>query len=226
MTNRATVTKKPVYPYRTLQASSYNRASVTPDDPKGWFANSDCNFDLRKETNNGRSESVLMEYEGPGVVTRVWTPFFYFDFNNRKGQDIMFYLDGDTCPTIRTNFIELVTGKSFVAAPFAGYTCRAGDLYLPVSFGKSCKITVEGKPYFYIINYRAYDKNVKVETFKPEFMTTCKAQLESTGRELTNPTPFAGGRKITFSEPIRATETAKLDLPAGSSAIHNIEFRL
>jgi hypothetical protein len=226
MTNRATVTKKPAYPYRTLQASSYDRASVTPDDPKGWFANGDYNFDVRKETNNGRSESVLMEYEGPGVITRVWTPFFYFDFKNRKGTNIMFYLDGDTCPTIRTNFIELVTGKSFVSTPFAGYTCRAGDLYLPISFGKSCKITVENKPFYYIINYRAYDTNVKVETYKPEFMTTYKAKLESTGHELTNPTPFAGGQKITFSKPIQATETATLDLPTGNSAIHNIEFRL
>ncbi|MDR1224105.1 MAG: DUF2961 domain-containing protein [Tannerella sp.] len=226
MTDRTAIAKKPAYPYKSLQASSYNRASVTPDDPDNWFVNSDNNFDLRKETNRGRSESVLMECEGPGVVTRIWTPFFYFDFNDRKGPDILFYLDGDTCPAIRTNFIALVTGESFISKPFAGYTCRAGDLYLPVSFGKSCKITVEGNSFYYIINYRAYDKRVKAETFQPEFVTQYKTLLEKTGSELMNPRPFEGGRKIAFSEWIQPDTGTGVPLPKGSSAIYTVEFKL
>jgi hypothetical protein len=150
MADRSVVTKKPVYPYKTLQYSSYNRASVSPDDPAGWFANGDQGFDIRNEINNGREESVLMECNGPGVLTRIWIPFFYKNFNNRKGPDILIYLDGEKEPAVRANFIELVTGKSFVSSPFAGYTCRAGDLYLPISFNKSCKVTVEGDPFFYI----------------------------------------------------------------------------
>jgi hypothetical protein len=226
MTDRTAVAKKPAYPYKTLQASSYNRASVSPDDPKSWFINSDSNFELRKETRDGRTESVLMECDGPGVVTRIWTPFFYFNFNDRKGPDIFFYLDGDTVPTIRTNFIELVTGKSFVQPPFAAYTCRAGDLYLPVSFNKSCKITVEGKSFYYIINYRAYDKQVKVEPFRPEWMTKHKDLLEKTGHELLNPTPFAEGEKIAFSKQLERKSVETITLPAGNAAIRHLEFRL
>ena len=72
-----------------------------------------------------------MECDGPGVLTRIWTPFFYKDFDNREGPDILIYLDGEEEPSIRTNMIRLLTGESFAPPPFAVYTCRAGDLYLP-----------------------------------------------------------------------------------------------
>jgi hypothetical protein len=226
MTDRSVVTKKPVYPYKTLQSSSYNRASVSPSDPAGWFANNDQGYDLRKEVNHGRLESVLMECDGPGVLTRIWTPFFYKDFNNRKGPDILIYLDGDEEPSIRANFIELVTGKSFVSPPFAGYTCRAGDLYLPVSFGKSCKVSVEGDAYFYIINYRKYDRQVSVETFRPELMAKYKPLLEKAGRELKNPAPFTKGKKVSFAKTITNKQAETVTLPEGSAAIRNVEFKL
>lgn len=226
MTDRSAVTKKPLYPYKTLQSSSYNRASLTPDDPVGWFANNDQGFDVRKETNSGLQESVLMECTGPGVLTRIWTPFFYKDFNNRQGPDILIYLDGATEPTIRTNFIQLVTGHSFAAPPFAVYTCRAGDLYLPISFNKSCKVTVEGDSFFYIINYRAYSPEVKVETYRPDFPVRYATLMEQTGKELMNPTPFTQGKKVSFAESIIGKQSATLSLPKGSSAVRNLEFRL
>jgi len=71
MTDRAAHTQWPALPYRSLQASSYDRASLTPDDPKGWFANRDHSFALRTETNGALREAVLMEYDGPGVITRI-----------------------------------------------------------------------------------------------------------------------------------------------------------
>jgi hypothetical protein len=43
MVDRTVVTHPPVHPYRTLEASSYDRASATPSDPAGWFANGDSN---------------------------------------------------------------------------------------------------------------------------------------------------------------------------------------
>jgi hypothetical protein len=38
MADRTVVTHWPMHPCRSLPASSYNRASKTPDDPIGWFA--------------------------------------------------------------------------------------------------------------------------------------------------------------------------------------------
>src|SRR5690606_3754791 len=48
--------------YRTIQFSSYDRASHRADDPEAWFANGDRGHYLRVE--DGRF--VLAEVEGPG----------------------------------------------------------------------------------------------------------------------------------------------------------------
>lgn len=95
-------------PYRTLQASSYNRASVAPDRP-GWFADFDGVFCIRTETNrNGQTEWVLMEDEGPGVITKIWAVCFYYGLDNRTGGNINIYLDGADEPAIRCNFFDFV----------------------------------------------------------------------------------------------------------------------
>lgn len=167
-----------------------------------------------------------MECDGPGVLTRIWTPFFYKDFNNREGPDILIYLDGEEEPSIRTNMIRLLTGESFAPPPFAVYTCRAGDLYLPISFGKSCKVSVEGDSFFYIINYRAYSPEVKVETFQPEFMERYQAVLAQTGKELTDPAPFTKGKKVSFSRLVNSRQTEAIPLPKGTSAIRHMTFKL
>ena len=39
MTDRDNVARFPKSNFRLKQASSYNRASKTPDEPKGWFMN-------------------------------------------------------------------------------------------------------------------------------------------------------------------------------------------
>jgi hypothetical protein len=144
MIDRTVVTHWPATEYQSLQASSANRASKTPDEPNGWFANSDCNFEIRKETRDGRTEAVLMEHDGPGVLTRIWTPFFYQGLGDRKGTEIRIYIDGETTPRLQGGMIELLTGNGPVKPPFAQTTVRAGDLYLPIPFSKSCKITREG----------------------------------------------------------------------------------
>lgn len=77
----------PAHRYTSLQASSYNWLSTARDQPDqgtvGWFADSDGISFIRSEGISGRTEWVVMEHEGPGALTRFWTPFFYHDFNNR-----------------------------------------------------------------------------------------------------------------------------------------------
>jgi hypothetical protein len=226
MGDRSVVTHWPDYEYKSLQTSSYNRKAITPDDHEGWFANRDHGYDLGVEVNQGRKEALLLEHNGPGVITRIWTPYFYKNLKDRVGKDIMFYLDGDTIPTIKTNFIDLVTGKGQVNEPFAQYTCRAGDLYLPVSFAKSCKITMADTSFYYIINYRAYEEGTKVETFKPEFLNQYKNVLNEVGNELLNPEMFEGGNAFSIDESIPSGESTVLKLPNGNNAVRHLEFQL
>ncbi len=226
MADRSIVTHWPEHEYKSLQTSSYNRLSITPDDPEGWFANRDHGYDLGEEVNQGRKEAVLLDHNGPGVITRIWIPAFYKKLNNRIGEDIMFYLDGDTIPTIKANFIELVTGKGQIKEPFAQYTCRAGDLYLPVSFAKSCKITMAESSFYYIINYRAYEEGTKVETFKPEFLTQYNEVMADVGDRLLNPADFDRGEDFSLNESISGGENKELNLPDGSHAVRHLEFKL
>jgi hypothetical protein len=226
MTDRTVVTHWPASEYQSLQASSSNRASKTPDDPHGWFANSDCNFEIRKETTAGRTECVLMEHAGPGVLTRIWTPFFQNGFGDRKGTDIRIYIDGETEPRIHGNMIELLTGKGLVKPPFAQPTARAGVLYLPIPFAKSCKVTRENSSFYYIINYRAYAPGTAVESFHPDLLESQAALLEQTGKELLAPTAFTGGTQVAMSRPLAAGESARLELPAGPAAVRHLEFKL
>ena len=224
MADRSVVTHWPALPYRTMEASSYDRASKTPDDLIGWFANNDWGFGIRTETNDGRKEVVLMEHQGPGVLTRIWTPFFYGGFGNRKGTNIRIYIDGESAPRLDANFIELVTGKGAVKPPFARYTARAGDLYLPIPFQKSCKVTQEDGAFYYNIHYRAYAPGTVVESFRPEMLGQYRDLLEETGKELTDPSEFTAGNLLSLSKTIPGKETATLELPAGPSAIRHLEF--
>ncbi len=164
MVDREQITRFPENGYRCLQASSYNRESVSPDKP-GWFADSDGVGYIRTETNNGQREWVLMEDDGPGVITKIWAVCFYYGLNNTTGANIKFYLDGAAEPTINTNFFKLVEGQDFVVPPFADHSTRAGNLYFPIPYARSCKITMDKKSFYNIINYRKYPAGTKVKTF-------------------------------------------------------------
>jgi Protein of unknown function (DUF2961) len=225
MTDRTVVTHWPAFEYQSLQASSYNRAAKTPADPNGWFANSDCGFEIRKETTAGRTECVLMEHHGPGVITRIWTPFFQDDFENRKGTHLRIYIDGETEPRFQGNMIELLTGNGPVKPPFAQTTVRAGCLYLPIPFAKSIKVTREDSSFFYIINYRVYQPGAAVESFHPEMLQKQAALLETAGKELVEPTAFTQGKTHSMTRQIAPGESALMELPAGPSAVRHLEFR-
>ena len=65
MVDRDAVARAPSPYYVCKQASSWDR-SQTEVSGKNWFANKDYDQYLRKETNKGRTEYVVMEDEGPG----------------------------------------------------------------------------------------------------------------------------------------------------------------
>ncbi len=70
MVDRDVSARFPSPAYTCRQASSYDRASVSADDPGSWMANNDRSFFIRCEQNDGREESVMMEAAGPGCIVR------------------------------------------------------------------------------------------------------------------------------------------------------------
>ncbi len=218
----------PAPAFRQMQASSYNRDSVKRGEP-GWFADSDGTGFIRDETINGRHEFVAMEHAGPGCVTRMWAPFFYYDFNDRVGPTVRVYLDGSETPTIEASWIELLTNNEWpesygkaperknafrVPSPLARFTARAGDVYLPIPFAKSCKVTFDRRPFYNIINWRAYDDATRVETFTREMMETQRDAIEACAKAIESPivaSPSATERVRT--DPRRQTSISVLRGP-------------
>ena len=159
---------------------------------------------LRKESVNGRDEWVIVDHEGPGCLTKFWTPFFYYGFNNRVGPKIRIYIDGADEPVIDEYFIELLTNNQWPSSygnapppqntlklppPYAGFTARAGNLYLPIPFAKSCKVTLSSRAFYHIVNYRAYPQGTAVKSFTIEDYRNASELLGRTSKQL----PAAGG---------------------------------
>ena len=94
MVDRDAAARFPDPAYTCRQASSYDRASVSPEKPATWWANNDNSFFIRSEQNGGREEWVMMDAEGPGCIVRWW-----ITSGNPIG-NIRVYLDGQKEPVI------------------------------------------------------------------------------------------------------------------------------
>ncbi|MCC6145679.1 MAG: DUF2961 domain-containing protein [Candidatus Hydrogenedentes bacterium] len=237
MIDRDQIASLPRVPYRSLQASSYHRDSKPPRGSEGWFADSDGVGFIRKEGKGAAAEWVIMEHDGPGCLTRMWTPYFYYQLDNNKGPTIRIYLDGNEEPVIEENFIELLTKGDYpeapprensltVPEPFAAYTARAGDLYLPIPFAHGCKITLDDTPFYYIVNYRAYPEGTQVETFTMSAFQEAKETLARVGAELKAPTPVSNGESLSLKTTLKPGAHETLELPPGPAAICSLIFRL
>ena len=224
MVDRDKITYFPDIGYQCKQASSYNRESVSPDKP-GWFADSDGIGFIRTEENNGKKEWVIMEDDGPGVVTKIWAVCFYYGLNNTTGANINFYLDGQTKPAISTNFFKLVKGHDFVKPPFADSTARAGNLYFPIPYAKGCKITMDQKAFYNIINYRKYPEGTKVKTFTMSDFHKAEKTRSKVGKALGS-MPDPVGEELKYEASLSAGKELQIELPEGSHAVRQLEIKL
>ncbi len=229
MTDRDAVARFPAPLYRCLQASSYNRASTSRTQPNqdvtGWFADSDGLGFIRREEIDDRTEWVILEHQGPGCLTKFWTPFFYYGFEDRKGPNVRVYLDGATTPVLDESLIELVTGRGSVQPPFSAQTARAGNCYLPIPFGRSCRVTMTAKPFYYLINYRAYPADTRIETFTRTGYAAATAALDRAGRALLAPPEVHSG-KIREATKLDPGSRLEVELPAGPAALRQFTTHL
>jgi hypothetical protein len=150
--------------FKQAQASSYSRASRRGGD--AWFDNLDVGQYVRTEKNAGRTEQVLADLKGPGAVTRFWSA------NPTRTNVIRFYFDGEPEPRLQVPFESLFSGMTEPFGPDFSYVCgTGGNLYYPLPYADSLKITIEDedKPVrlYYEIGYRTYQDGTGVETFDP-----------------------------------------------------------
>ncbi|MRR23780.1 DUF2961 domain-containing protein [bacterium] len=156
--------------------------SVHPDS-SGWFANNDYTQFIREETNDGRREFVMLDAEGPGAIVRWWMTF---GNANALNSYIRVYIDGRSEPVIEGMAPKLVGEGILAPAPLSTSVSpltepqrRGYNLYLPITFAESCKITLENDSViitpqrrtpsiYYNIDARLYDVGTRVMSARNE----------------------------------------------------------
>ena len=244
MTDRENIARLPVIPFTLKQFSSYDRESVSPDKP-GWFANSDRTMFIRKELNQGREEYVMMDAEGPGAVVRIWMTFAGKDSGTGT---IRFYFDDQPEPAIQGTAFEILSGGALVEEPLAAsvsdlspYENRGHNLYLPLPYGKRCKITYEsqnittpgnkgntGESVYYNINYRTYPLGTNVLTFSNDELERSKEKINQVQEQLRNRNTDIDGLKLkttALSSNLSGGEHLSVEMP-GSGAIRYLRLKV
>lgn len=225
MTDFDAVTRFPVPAYTLKQASSYDRRSVSPDQP-GWFANADANQFIREEKKGDHSEFVMMDAEGPGVIVRFWLTTL------AKEGTMRFYFDNEQEASLVVPGFDLMRAGlgagTALLNPHSSYEPRGkggNTLYLPLPYQKHCKVTWQftdsanrKTPHYYQINYRTYAPDTRVTTFEKSQLGLYRALIGKTDSLLWNPPP-AQGKAIAKDLRLSPGSEGAIALPAGAAAI-------
>ena len=201
MVNRENLARLSEPHYSCRQFSSYDRDSVGLDQP-GWFANWDRSQFIRIEDNEERQEYVLMDAEGPGAVVRFWATWHGAKDEEFYNGILRFYFDGSSQPAIEGRIADILSGGQLAGAPLSQSVSpktemprRAHNLYFPIPYASSCKITYSspkienagarsGEALYYQINYRTYDNGTPVESYGEDVLIRALPVLANTLKKL------------------------------------------
>ncbi|UCG86568.1 MAG: DUF2961 domain-containing protein [Gemmatimonadota bacterium] len=226
MVDLENLARRPVPFFRSAQASSYSRASHDGGD--AWFANDDRGHYVRTETNDGRTEHVLADLEGPGTITRFWSA------NPTIENVTRFYFDGETEPSIETPLSELFTGELHpFDSVFSYVSGTGGNLYYPIPYRSSLKITIEERDeplsLYYEIGYRSYEADAVVETFDRRRASEWEDVQARVAGSLLDPQPVVAPEEsewMSETATIEPGETFSLPRVRGEKAVYEFSARV
>ena len=237
MTDPGASARWPAIPYTIKQASSYDRRSISPDQP-GWFANGDFNQFIRSEERDGHTENVMMDADGPGAVVRFWLTSLV-----KKGT-LRFYFDNESQPSVIIPAYDLMKAGFHLGPallnPHSSYEPEGkggNTLYLPLPYQKHCKITWENTdtstirtPHYYQINYRTYPAGTTVKTFSLSKLAAARSNIDAAEKLLWHPDALPQSNiphaPITLHQTISPNGTASIALPDGPSSIRTLSIKL
>ena len=241
MTDRDARASFPAHEFQNKQFSSYSRRAVSPEE--GWFSNWDWSNFLRVEQNQGRTEYVMYDHEGPGSIVRFWMTFAKGSHNGV----LRIYLDGSETPIMEGKAMDILGANQEVGSPLSSSsselthkTRRGHNLYLPIPYAKSCKVTietptlkgemdefghVEGSFVYYNINYREYAEGTQIETVTKEVLAQNKALIDSVNKSLLVPTVQRELNSYTMSHSLEGGKAQVIEID-GEQAIKEISVEL
>ena len=220
-----------LYPdYTCRQQSSYDRRSVSPGNAN-WFANDDGGGFIRTEINDGRTEKVLFEDTGPGVITRIW-----MTTQNRNGT-MRFYFDGSTTagwtiPAYDMLQSGLGLGLGLCQPHINNEAGGKGgsSFFFPVTYAQSCKVTLEepsptfSTPRYHHFNYRKYPAGTSVEPFTTAAVTTLSSKIQSVNQQLLHPPVFSDGNFTSNVKQLSDGDSVKIALPTGTYVVRRLQI--
>ncbi len=236
MVDRDVVARWPEPSFTVKQASSYDRASKTPDEPKGWYANNDASQFVRHEDRDGRREYVMMDVEGPGAIVRFWNTAAH------SGGTLRFYFDGQEKPGIEGKSGDILIGNALVEKPLAIFNAPVSrtqggmNLYLPIPYARRCKVTYSeddpknpqapAKARYYNIEYRTYPSGTNVKTFTMQDLKAAKPLLDLVNKALAEPQTMPAASSATLRKDLAPGEQASADLPSGPAAVRQLTMKV
>ncbi|MGL4943151.1 MAG: glycoside hydrolase family 172 protein [Thermoguttaceae bacterium] len=217
MADRTAITEFPSPAYTCQQFSSYDRAAKS--ETENWFANGDTAQFLRDEMNGDRKEWVLMDTAGPGAIVRWWITAPKYE----SGAVFRIYIDGNATPAIEMPFEKLIGGDALVGPPLSAVMANGRNLYLPIPYAKSCKVTVDNMPQqgnlYYQINYRTYPAGTSVESFTMDIFKSQQGKIADVQKLLSDPNPPVAN--ATRTEKKGEVGTLTIDFGSESRGIRN-----
>lgn len=211
--------------FETASASTYSRESRKGGE--AWFDNRDVGQYVRTETTNGRTEQVLADLAGPGAVARFWSA------NPTRKNVARFYFDGETAPRLELPLENLFLGRAPFGPEFSYVSGTGGNLYFPLPYAKSLKITVEESTpplrLYYEIAYRTYEPGTRVVGFDPRSAASWEEARRRAASALTHPQPAAspkGAVRLKEALTIRPGETAAFPGIEGEKAVYAFSARV
>ncbi len=85
--------------------------------------------------------------------------------------------------TIGCHYPPLFTGQTAIAGEYS----KGWNLYFPIPYAKSCKVTSDKGGFYYHVNYRTYPADTKIVSFAAEQLTALDAQLKDLAAKLAAP---------------------------------------
>ncbi|MCG8557988.1 MAG: DUF2961 domain-containing protein [Proteobacteria bacterium] len=226
MIDRDQVARFPDPAFKLIQFSSYDRRSVAPDKPH-WLtgARTDRGHVIRTEENSGRTEYVLMDHQAPGAIVRTWATDRRIapkPYNGPVNAIMRVYIDGNPEPAIVGHMNDVFNGDGLIPAPFAHKSLSSSVSFFPITYAKSCKITVDEKPWFYYFTCREYTQGTRVESYSKERFDALDRETAKVGRTLVAPKVDGPTRNTNWRGKLAGGKETTLELPKGESAVYEI----
>ncbi|MDR0547283.1 MAG: DUF2961 domain-containing protein, partial [Dysgonamonadaceae bacterium] len=220
-----------LYPnYIGRQQSSYDRRSVSPGNAN-WFANEDGGGFIRTEINDGRTEKVLFEDTGAGVITRIW-----MTTQNRNGT-LRFYFDGSatagwTIPAYDMLQANLNLGIGLCQPHINNEAGGKGgsSFFFPITYAQACKVTLEepsptfSTPRYHHFNYRKYPAGTSVEPFSTAAVAALSEKIQSVNGQLLNPSTFSNGTNVNAMKHLAEGDSISITLPQGTNIVRTLQI--